>query len=217
MRSVLDITCYESDGITKVDHVTQWDKGQTICFDTYGLAEPPTVHWCNRMSEEAFQVKTTLKNGKFYTVIPNLLLQEPYPIIGYVYLYKSSSISETILQIRIPLKSRQKPSDYYYIDNVDKVSLATLENKVNKLYASYTTGEFKLSTGSSAGVKKYTVTFANEFTSIPVVIGVTNQADPQNYSISITDKTKTSATFCIYNAANAVNKDIIVSWSAFVS
>ena len=61
MRSVLDITCYESDGVTRINHLTQWDKGQTICFETFGLTSPPVIHWCNRMSEEALQVKSSLK------------------------------------------------------------------------------------------------------------------------------------------------------------
>ena len=47
MRSVLDITCYESDGVTRINHLTQWDKGQTICFETFDLTSPPVVHWCN--------------------------------------------------------------------------------------------------------------------------------------------------------------------------
>lgn len=134
MQNVIDITCYASDGETKVDHVTQWDKGQTICFsNSYDLTDPPTVHWCNRMSEEALQVKTAIDNGKIYADIPNTLLQEPYPLIGYVYLYKSEDISETILQIRIPLKSRPKPSDYYYIENVDRISLTTINNKLDNV------------------------------------------------------------------------------------
>ena len=121
MRSVLDITCYESDGVTRINHLTQWDKGQTICFETFGLTSPPVIHWCNRMSEEALQVKSSLKNNKFYVDVPNSLLQEPYPLIGYVYISESNSTSETVAQIRIPLKQRQKPSDYYYIHNVDFV------------------------------------------------------------------------------------------------
>lgn len=53
MGNVIDIACYGSDGITRINHLTQWDKGQTICFETFGLTSPPVVHWCNRMSEEA--------------------------------------------------------------------------------------------------------------------------------------------------------------------
>ena len=32
MGNVLDIAWYESDGVTRINHLTQWDKGQTICF-----------------------------------------------------------------------------------------------------------------------------------------------------------------------------------------
>lgn len=203
MRSVLDITCYESDGVTRINHLTQWDKGQTICFETFGLTSPPVVHWCNRMSEEALQVKSSLKNNKFYVDVPNSLLQEPYPLIGYIYISESNSTSETVAQIRIPLKQRQKPSDYYYINNVDFV-------------VSYQVGSFEFTTGSTAGAKTYTLTFPNKFKSIPVVFATINQSDPQNYAVSITNKSQTGATICIYNNANVVDKKLTVSWMAII-
>lgn len=203
MSNVIDITCYGSDGKTRLVHLTQWDKGQTVCFETLGLTMPPVVHWCNRMSEEALQVKATLKNNKFYADVPNSLLQEPYPLIGYVYFSESNSISETIAQIRIPVKSRQKPSDYYYINNVDFV-------------VSYQVGTFQFTTNSSAGTKIYTLTFPNKFKSIPVVFATTNQTDPQNYTISITNRSQTGATICVYNNANGINKTMTISWMAVI-
>lgn len=203
MSNVIDITCYGSDGKTKLRQLTQWDKGQSIYFETLGLTTPPVVHWCNRMSENALQVKSVLKNSKFYVSVPNSLLQEPYPIIGYVYVSESNSISETIAIIRIPVKSRQKPSDYYYINNVDFV-------------VSYQVGTFQFTTNSTAGTKTYTLTFPNKFKSIPVVFAITNQADPQNYSISITNRSQTGATICVYNSQNSINKTITISWMAVI-
>lgn len=203
MSNVIDITCYGSDGKTRLVHLTQWDKGQTVCFETLGLTTPPVVHWCNRMSEEALQVKATLKNNKFYVAVPNSLLQEPYPLIGYVYFSESNSISETIAQIRIPVKSRQKPSDYHYINNVDFV-------------VSYQVGTFQFTTNSSAGTKTYTLTFPNKFKSIPVVFATTNQTDPQNYTVSITNRSQTGATICVYNNANGINKTMTISWMAVI-
>lgn len=203
MSNVIDITCYGSDGKTRLVHLTQWDKGQTVCFETLGLTTPPVIHWCNRMSEEALQVKATLKNNKFYVAVPNSLLQEPYPLIGYVYFSESNSISETIAQIRIPVKSRQKPSDYYYINNVDFV-------------VSYQVGTFQFTTNSSAGTKTYTLTFPNKFKSIPVVFATINQTDPQNYAVSVTNRSQTGATICVYNNANGINKTMTISWMAVI-
>lgn len=203
MSNIIDIACYGSDGITRINHLTQWDKGQTICFETFGLSSPPVIHWCNRMSEEALQVKSSLKNNKFYVDVPNSLLQEPYPLIGYIYVSESNSTSETVAQIRIPLKQRQKPSDYYYINNVDFV-------------VSYQVGSFEFTTGSIAGTKTYTLTFQNKFKSIPVVFATTNQTDPQNYAISTPNISQTGATICIYNNANGINKKLTVSWMAII-
>ena len=182
MGNILDIACYGSDG-KKINHVTQWDKGQSVKFNKLGLADPPSIHWCNRMSNEAYNVQATINGDMFEVKIPNLLLQEQYPLIGYIYLYESNSISETIAVIRIPVKPRQKPSDYYYIDNVDKISLSTVEGKINQLFASRQAGIFQFKTGTSSGVNKYTVTFPVKFTSNPVVIATTNQVNPQNYSV----------------------------------
>ena len=202
MSNIIDIACYGSDG-NKINHLTQWDKGQAVYFDTLGLTTPPVVHWCNRMSEEAFQVKSTLKNNQFCVDIPNSLLQDSYPLIGYVYIYESNSTSKTVAQIRIPLKQRQKPSDYYYINNVDFV-------------VSYQVGSFEFTTGSIAGTKTYALTFPNKFKSIPVVFATINQSDPQNYAVSITNKSQTGATICIYNNANGVDKKLTVSWMAII-
>ncbi|HAU86815.1 MAG TPA: hypothetical protein DCW90_15395 [Lachnospiraceae bacterium] len=202
MSNIIDLACYGSDG-SKINNLTQWDKGQAVYFDTLGLTTPPVVHWCNRMSEEALQVKSVLKNNQFCVDVPNSLLQDSYPLIGYIYLYDSNSTSETIAQIRIPVKSRQKPSDYYYINNVDFV-------------VSYQVGTFQLTTGSSIGTQNYSVIFPNKFKSIPVVFATTSQVDPQNYSISVTGRTQTGATFCIYNTEGGVNKSLTISWIAII-
>lgn len=155
------------------------------------------------MSEEALQVKSSLKNNKFYVDVQNLLLQEPYPLIGYIYLSESNSTFETVAQIRISLKQRKKPSDYYYINNVDFV-------------VSYQVGSFEFTTGSTAGAKTYTLTFPNKFKSIPAVFATINQSNSQNYAVSIINKSQTGATICIYNNANVVDKKLPVSLMAII-
>ena len=219
MQNVIDVVCYGSDGKTRLKQLTQWDMGQVVSIDNiYSLTTAPEVHLCNRMSEECFKVLATIKNNKLYVKVPNLLLQESYPIVGYVYFYESNTstsvVAETIMRFRIPIKPRQKPSDYTYIENVDKISLSTIENKINNLYDA---GAFQFQTGSTAGSNIYTIKFSHEFPKTPVVVALTDQSDPQNYSLSVTSKTPTKANICIYNTASAVNKTINVNWIAMTT
>ena len=135
MQNVIDVDCYGSDGVTRLKQLTQWDMGQVVSIDSiYKFSDdPPEIHWCNRMSEECLKVKSTFKNDKLYMDVPNILLQEPYPIIGYVYLQESNTVGTTIIRFRIPVKSRQKPSDYNYIENVDRITLSKINNKLDNV------------------------------------------------------------------------------------
>ena len=223
MQDVIDVVCYKSDGVTRLKQLTQWDMGQIVSIDNifFKPVNTPEIHFCNRMSEECLSVMPTITDDKLFIKVPNSLLQEPYPIIGYVYLYDSSDINnviaETVLRFKIPIKPRQKPSDYTYIENVDKISLSTIENKINMLIKNYDSGEFQFQTGPSAGSNIRTVVFSHEFSKTPVVVALTDQSDPQNYSLSVTSKTPTKANICIYNTASAVNKTINVNWIAMTT
>lgn len=223
MQNVIDVVCYGSDGVTRLKQLTQWDIGQVVSIDNifFKPVNTPEIHFCNRMSEECLSVMPTITDDKLFMKVPNSLLQEPYPIIGYVYLYDSSDINnviaETVLRFKIPIKPRQKPSDYSYIENIDKISLSTVENKINKLYASYDAGAFQFQTGASAGSNIHTVKFAHEFSQTPIVVALTNQADSQNYSLSVTSKTPARANICVYNTEAAVNKTITVNWIAITT
>ena len=134
MQNLMDLTCYESDGTTKLNNLVQWDIGQTVAIDNVcSLTDDPVIFFCNRTSEESLKVKGSIRDGKIYTKVPNILLQEPLPIIGYVYDYTDDETAKTVMVFRIPVRPCQKPSDYYYVENVDKVSAAYLENIVKKV------------------------------------------------------------------------------------
>ena len=56
---------------------------------------------------------SSVRNGEnFVAEIPNSLLQQPYPIIIYVYSYSDTNSARTIYTIKIPVTPRVKPSDY---------------------------------------------------------------------------------------------------------
>ncbi len=131
MSNVIDLACYESDGITRLNYLTQWDMGQTVAIDNIcQLTDDPTIFFCNRLSNESLRVKASIKDGKIYAKVPNILLQEPLPIVGYVYNHTADDIAKTVMVFRIPIRPCQKPSDYLYVENVDKITADRIENYV---------------------------------------------------------------------------------------
>lgn len=70
-------------------------------------------HICNRRSQDAAVVQSTLEqDGKYSITIPNDILKDPDNIILYVCVTASGYVLETIEQVRIPVIPRPKPSDY---------------------------------------------------------------------------------------------------------
>lgn len=134
MQNLVNLTCYESDGETRLNFLTQWDIGQTIAVDNAcNLTDTTIVLFCNRMSDESLKVKSEIKNGKIYAKVPNILLQEPLPIIGYIYNYEDDDTGKSVMTFRIPVRPCQKPSDYQYIENIDKVSAAIIKDRVDAM------------------------------------------------------------------------------------
>lgn len=95
------------DEIT-VDGLTQWDKGQTLRIE---YADKPTaseVHFAFKGGKEA--LIQFVSGG--VTTIPDVLLQQPYDLVAYVYLVGSDGSGETIKTINLPLERRPMPEDY---------------------------------------------------------------------------------------------------------
>lgn len=132
---MIEVTILDSDG-DAINHLTQWDCNQTIVISDSDLTVAPDFHFCNCESTEALVVPSTIENGVITVSIPNILLEEPFPIIAYMYLEGRS-----IARIRIPLKARVKPSDYEYVENIDTVSAtvlkAQLESALDDVLTSY--------------------------------------------------------------------------------
>ena len=89
-------------------------------------------YYYSKNSEQALVVKSTISDNKIIVDIPNILLQEPYNIIAYVYLENNDS-GKTVRVIEIPLRRRVKPNDYEYVDNVEIVYLSDLIREVEVL------------------------------------------------------------------------------------
>ena len=66
--------------------------------------------------------------------VPNSLLEEPYPLLIYVYLTDSDDVSSqrTILYGELPVRKRAKPSDYKYVENITPVTYKMIKDELEE-------------------------------------------------------------------------------------
>lgn len=149
-----EVPCLNLNGDT-INRFYQWDIDQKIVINLEGcderyLQNPPEVHFSNLSRKEALVVRSTVKySGDDVAVqddsmatmhagdiiiadIPNILLQEPYPLLVYVYLTDAddSSSQKTILYSEIPVRKRAKPSDYLYVENIARITAETIKKEI---------------------------------------------------------------------------------------
>ena len=136
---MFDCTCIDKYGNT-VTNLTQWDMNQTLYIEDYGFSTPPQFHFCNKNSEKALVVQSTINNGVLEVVVPNALLTEPYTITAYVYLSEGES-SKTVEYVQLPVRSRPQPDSFEYEDNVVIIDVQELANEIRALNASMSEAE----------------------------------------------------------------------------
>lgn len=149
-----EVPCLNLNGDT-INRFYQWDIDQKIVIDLNGcderyLQNPPEVHFSNSGRKEALVVRSTVKySGDDVVVqddsvatmhagdiiiadVPNILLQEPYPLLVYVYLTDAddSSSQKTILYSEIPVRKRAKPSDYLYVENITRITAEMIKKEI---------------------------------------------------------------------------------------
>lgn len=87
----------------------QWDMGQSIVLLNEIL--PIEVHFQNINSTHALVVELVDNEAP----IPNILLQEPFPIEIYLF-YKNNNESRTIKRKTLTVIPRAQPADYVYTE-----------------------------------------------------------------------------------------------------
>ena len=131
------VECFDTHD-EPISYYTQWDINQTLKIVLYGMDDgymktAPYVHFANIKSSEALVVRSTLQGDDTVLVdIPNQLLQEPYPLLIYVYLNDSSDAGSQrkIVKIEIPVHKRAKPSDYEYVENIDRITAEVIKQEI---------------------------------------------------------------------------------------
>lgn len=134
-----EVPCLDLNGDT-INRFYQWDIDQKIVINLEGcdvnyLKNAPEVHFCNSSRKEALVVRSTVSNNDTITVdVPNVLLQEAYPLLVYVYLTDAddSSSQKTILYSEIPVRKRAKPSDYLYVENITRVTAEMIKKEIEQ-------------------------------------------------------------------------------------
>lgn len=122
-------------------YFTQWDRAQRIIVD-----ECPTgtyIHFSNTRSEEAYVVQT---DANLEAEVPDVLLQEPYPITAWVYRVDGDMrYTETRREFQVIVRPR--PEDYIWTDEDRKY----WDMKVDKEWGTQYAGKF-LSIGADGFV-----------------------------------------------------------------
>ena len=131
------VGCFDTHD-NPIDHYTQWDVDQKLKIVVYDaddnlLKNAPYVHFANVKSTEALVVRSTVEGTDTIIVeIPNSLLQEPWPLLVYVYLNDNldAHSQKTIIKIEIPVYKRVKPSDYEYVENIERITAEVIKQEV---------------------------------------------------------------------------------------
>lgn len=135
-----EVPCLDLSG-NIINKFYQWDIDQKIVIelkgcDTNYLKNAPEVHFCNvKRKKEALVVRSEVTNNNTITApIPNILLQEPYPLLIYVYLTDAndSSSQRTILFSEIPIRKRAVPSDYLYVENISRITAEIIKGEIEQ-------------------------------------------------------------------------------------
>ena len=122
------VNCFDVHG-NSIDGYTQWDVNQTIYIDDWKYDSTPVFQFCNTKSNEALVTRGSIEeDGRAKAKVPNILLQEAYPIIVFVYL-ENGEAGNTIYTSQIPVRKKPKPDDYEYKENIEYVSWVKLEDE----------------------------------------------------------------------------------------
>ena len=122
---MIEIDCYDLQG-NSMDYVTQWDINQVLYIEDWKHDEMPIFHFCNKNSKMSLVVRGEKDGDRIKAKIPNILLQEPYPVTAFLYMANDES-GTTVYVTRIPINKKPKPNDYSYEENIEYVSWAKLE------------------------------------------------------------------------------------------
>ena len=120
-----DIVIYKPDG-TQLNSVAQWDRDIYLTVRESDITSAYKLHFFNSESELAYVVESTYSSGILTAKIPNVLVMQPFEIVGYVYDEGENGSGQSLVRFRINIISRPMPSDAIYPGTVDYISYAEI-------------------------------------------------------------------------------------------
>lgn len=142
VNNVANVMSQPSDGS---DIIATLNSGDNIVYTEYvpgvenvGTAYETSREWCvfeYRNANRYIKQSNITRDMETITVsVPNLLLQEPYPLLVYVYLTDSDDVSsqKTVLYTEIPVRKRAKPHDYMYVENITSVTAEKIKSEIEE-------------------------------------------------------------------------------------
>ena len=109
----------------------QWDANQRMIIEGLCITDNLTVHFSNKMSYESLVVNTTVDERGVIVDIPNILLQHAEQITAYICTQSEEHGFQTMHAISIPVIARPKPADYIFEENIEYITLSSLEAELS--------------------------------------------------------------------------------------
>ena len=159
-----EIMCFDEYG-NSIDEFIQWDTNRVMYIDWEHSCEP-IFQFGNTKSDRLLVVKGRITEGESNKIaevnVPNILLQQAYPIIGFVYLESEVDGNEnyytgkTAYNFKIPVRAKNKPEDYKYTENTEYISWIKLESKARTYLSELEveTNRFKAEYEDTLGIAK---------------------------------------------------------------
>ena len=140
---MFEAKCLDMHG-NSIDSFTQWDIDQSMvikldsCDDinhdsSEYLRLEPEVHFSNCKRDKALVVRASvIRNDEIFVKVPNILLTEGYPLLIYVYYTNSNepSAQATIVRTELPVRKRNEPHDYYYVENIERITAEQIKKEI---------------------------------------------------------------------------------------
>lgn len=159
-----EIMCFDEYG-NSINEFVQWDTNRVMYIDWEHNCTP-VFQFGNTKSDRLLVVKGRIIEDETKKIaevnVPNILLQQAYPIIGFVYLESEVDgddhyyAGKTVYNFKIPVRAKVKPEDYKYTENTEYISWINLESEAREYLAELEveTNKFKAEYEDTLGTAK---------------------------------------------------------------
>ena len=127
-----EIVCHDAQGY-KLEYYTQWDTNQVAVISGIELSPTPRVRFSNKRSKVSLVVKPELTDDGIRVDVPNVLLQQPFPIIINIFYEYNDDSAKTRYIFNIPVVPSKIPEDYMMTQNVEYVCWADVKYRAEIL------------------------------------------------------------------------------------